>query len=213
MDRRLAAANNADWCDAVCRSHGIATVRGDTWWFSLTPSPTYYPDGVTLSPDAVDLPDVVAGRSPCSVKDSFAALDLAPYGFEVLFDARWIRHGPIEGALGGWRSIGTPEELTGWTSAHGDVPALGTALLGEADVRLLAAPGLRSGLVANRSHSVVGVSNVFGDATPWSDGAAAVGGCFPGLPLVGWEHGQGLEAALAAGWEDVGPLRVWLRGA
>ena len=34
MDRygRLAAANNAEWCDVVCRTHGLdPTVDGDAW--------------------------------------------------------------------------------------------------------------------------------------------------------------------------------------
>jgi hypothetical protein len=211
VDPRLTAAvrNNADWCDAVCRSHGIATARADGWWFSLSPSPTYYPDAVTLSTDALTLPEVLAGRSSCSVKDSFAALDLVPYGFEVLFDARWIHHEPVAGAAGGWRTVTTAEELTGWTAAHGDAPALGAELLDDPDVRLLSTADLRIGLVANRSRAVVGLSNVFGDAAAWTE-PAAVGDWFPGLPLVGWEHGEGLEAAASAGWDDVGRLRVWL---
>lgn len=214
MDDRalVAAANNADWCDSVCRSHGIATTRTEGWWFSLAPSPTYYPDAVTLSRDAVELPEIIAGRTPCSVKDSFAALDLVPYGFQLLFDARWIQHPPVAAAATGWRAITTGEDVERWKSAHGDAPAIGPALLDlDPDVRLLAASDLGSGLAANRSRAVVGVSNVFGATEAWTDGAAAVSGYFPGLPMVGWEHGQGLEAALAAGWDDVGPLRVWLR--
>jgi hypothetical protein len=30
----------------------------------------------------------------CSVKDSFASLDLTRHGFRVLFDAQWIVRGP-----------------------------------------------------------------------------------------------------------------------
>jgi len=36
---------------------------------------------------------------------------------------------------------------------------------------------------------------------------------FPGLPLVGYEHGVELAAAHHAGFKTVGSLRVWRRGA
>jgi hypothetical protein len=32
---------------------------------------------------------------------------------------------------------------------------------------------------------------------------------FPGLPLVGYEHGRDLAAAKLAGFETIGPLRIW----
>ncbi len=212
VDPRLAAAlNNADWGDAVCRSHGIATARADGWWFSRSPSPTYFPDAVTLRPDAVDLPEVLAGRASSSVKDSFAALDLVPYGFEVLFDARWIGHEPLAGPARGWQSVMTGAALERWQEAHWDAPALTARLLEDPDVRVLAAGELMAGLVASSSRTAVGVSNVFGGPAAWTGGAAAASSCFPGLPMVGWEHGADLEEALSAGWEDLGPLRVWRR--
>ena len=35
------------------------------------------------------------------------------------------------------------------------------------------------------------------------------GEIFPGFPLVGYERGYELTAAHQAGFETVGPLRVW----
>ena len=35
------------------------------------------------------------------------------------------------------------------------------------------------------------------------------GEIFSGLPLIGYEHGDGLAAAHRAGFETVDPLRVW----
>jgi hypothetical protein len=32
-----------------------------------------------------------------------------------------------------------------------------------------------------------------------------------GIPLVGWEAGAGVEAAVGAGCERIGPLTVWLK--
>jgi hypothetical protein len=45
----------------------------------------------------------------------------------------------------------------------------------------------------------------------WSDLAAAVGNLFERLPLVGYEHGEGLAHALAGGFEQIARLRVWLK--
>lgn len=42
------ARNNADWCDLVCRSHGIGTARDEAAWVALRRSPPFYPDAVTL---------------------------------------------------------------------------------------------------------------------------------------------------------------------
>jgi hypothetical protein len=43
-DALAAADNNARWCDAVCRSHGLATRFADDLWIALEGSPTFYPD-------------------------------------------------------------------------------------------------------------------------------------------------------------------------
>ncbi|MFI6147794.1 hypothetical protein [Streptomyces sp. NPDC051109] len=86
---RAAVRNNAEWCAAVS---GGGTFAAEAWT-SARRTPPYYPDGVTLAREA-SADALLAGMdtaSPgCSVKDSFAALDLAPAGFEVLFDAEWI---------------------------------------------------------------------------------------------------------------------------
>ncbi|WP_420714847.1 hypothetical protein [Streptomyces sp. WM6372] len=94
---RAAVRNNAEWCAAVS---GGGTFAADAWT-SARRTPPYYPDGVTLTRGA-SADELLAGMdtdSPgCSVKDSFAALDLAPAGFEVLFGAEWI-HRPGDAAV------------------------------------------------------------------------------------------------------------------
>jgi hypothetical protein len=53
-DRVLwAAANNARWCDLVCRSHGIPTAMHPGVWVALRRAPELYPDAVTLLPGVV----------------------------------------------------------------------------------------------------------------------------------------------------------------
>ena len=75
--------------------------------------------------------------------------------------------------------------------------------------------GLGAGAIANRTGSVVGVSNVFTTTIAlnevWADLPAAVGDVFPSTPLVGYERGDDLHAARDSGFAAIGPLRIWLR--
>ena len=88
-------------------------------------------------------------------------------------------------------------------------------LLTDLDVRVLAALVDHrpvAGAIAYRTGDVIGVSNVFlGRPQGWPEVMGAVATCFPGLPLVGWESGGLRSAAVAAGFDDLGPLRVLLR--
>jgi len=76
---------------------------------------------------------------------------------------------------------------------------------------------LVAGAVANRSESVVGISNVFavGDDLDgaWAGCLAAIARLYPGVPVVGYEHGEDLQVAARQGFTPIGPLRVWWRAA
>lgn len=233
--RLLAAAarNNADWCASVCRSHGIPNAVGPRAWCSARRTPPYYPDAVTLRPHAVpsDFLAKIDRTGPgCSVKDSFAAVDLAPYGFAELFTAQWIhRPAGIPTAAAPaprTRQVSTPAQLRDWQAAwHGGdgVPdVFRPALLDDPSVLVLAfsdhTEGLRGGAVLNRTTEVVGVSNLFAVddkdiSAVWTSAITAAADRLPGLPLVGYEHGDGLPPALATGFAALGPLRVWAREA
>ena len=50
-----------------------------------------------------------------------------------------------------------------------------------------------------------------GHRLDWSELVAAVSALFPHRPIVGYEQGEALEAAVLAGFEPVGGLRVWVR--
>jgi hypothetical protein len=218
----VAARNNAEWCDLVCRGHGLTTQLDARLWVARRRSPPGYPDAVTLLPD-VTIDEVLSGidtSDGCSVKDSFAALDLRPAGFRVLFEAEWI-HGPPppDPALPEtWRLVGTPDELRVWAAAHGGGDVFVPQLLRDPRVAILAGHAGRtmvSGAIGSVGASVVGVSNVFTSAADpvelWRDAPRAIAYRFPGLPLVGYEAGTGLEAALRNGFAAVGPLRVWVK--
>ncbi|MCY0936262.1 hypothetical protein [Streptomyces sp. H34-S4] len=230
-----AAYNNAVWCDAICRDGGFTGQA----WISPRPTPLYYPDAVTLTRDT-DAAALIAGIDTAapraSVKDSFAVLDLAPAGFEVLFDAQWI-HRPA-GAPGAtpaleWSRITAAAELEAWETAWdgeestglfhpGLLPAAGedAAEPGDAgDIALLAgrdAEGrILAGAAANRTGEVVGISNVFSaDGTPddeaWTGALTLTAALWPGLPAVGYESGDDLAVALRHGFTAIGPLRIWV---
>ena len=88
MDARVlaAAANNARWCDLVCRSHALPTVLSGERWLAPAGSPRFYPDAVTLAP-GLPADAVLRGidsRPGSSVKDSFADVELGDDGFAVL---------------------------------------------------------------------------------------------------------------------------------
>ena len=89
-----AAANNAAWCDLVARTHGSQTAFGADAWTSASRTPPLYPDAVTLGrkADGRDVLSRVDASPGCSVKDSFASLDLSEDGFHVLLDGLWIVH-------------------------------------------------------------------------------------------------------------------------
>ncbi|WP_042421836.1 hypothetical protein [Streptacidiphilus anmyonensis] len=221
---RAATRNNADWCEAMCRAHGLRGEFRSDAWTSPVRTPPYYPDAVTLSEhaDAAEVLGRVDRRSPgASVKDSFARLDLRPHGFEPLFDAEWIARDPQPvgrpaGPSADWRRVRDAAGLEQWEQAwNGGARGLFVpSLLDDPSVLVLAAPQFAAGAVLSLGAGVVGVSNLFcGDRDPdraWRDCLTAAAVYCPGLPVVGYEHGPDLDAAASVGFARLGALRVWL---
>lgn len=221
-----AAHNNAVWCAAVSRDGGFTAGA----WTSPRRTPPYYPDAVTLTRDA-DAAALVAaidtGAPHASVKDSFAALDLAPAGFEVLFDAQWIHRPagapPAAPALA-WSRVADAAELEAWETAWDGEESTGLfhpALLTDHAGEIAffagrdAAGRILAGAAANRSGEVVGLSNVFTadgarDDEAWTGALAGVASLWPGLAVVGYESGDDLDAALRHGFAAIGPLLIWI---
>ncbi|MFF3209969.1 hypothetical protein ACFYYB_04855 [Streptomyces sp. NPDC002886] len=226
---RAAAYNNAAWCAAVCRDGGFT----DRAWSSPRRTPLYYPDAVTLTRDtdtAALLAGIDTGAPGASVKDSFAVLDLAPAGFEVLFGAEWI-HRPASAPAAApaleWSRISGPAELEAWETAWDGEESTGLfhpGLLdaeaeGTEEIAFLAgrdAGGrILAGAAVNRTDRVVGISNVFSaDGTPddeaWTGALTLTASLWPGLAVVGYESGDDLDTAVRHGFTAIGPLRVWL---
>ncbi|WP_327366224.1 hypothetical protein [Streptomyces sp. NBC_01217] len=228
---RAAARNNAEWCAAMSRSHGLAGEFGAQDWTAPARTPLYYPDAVTLVPDAdsAALATRIDTTTPgASVKDSFADLDLSEAGFQVLFEAQWIHRPASAPAITSdlaWDVAGDPDTLRAWAHAwddgNGNADLFRPELLDDPATFVLAgqSPGGRviAGAVASHSDQVVGISNVFalegGPDAAWPVVLDAVHRLFPTLPVVGYEHGgDDLAAAVRHGFEPVGPLRIWLHG-
>jgi hypothetical protein len=226
---RLAALNNAEWCDTVARTHGLTGAFGDGLWSSAERTPDLYPDAVTLRPGvpASAVLAAVDATDGCSVKDGFADLALGDHGFGLLLAGRWI------GRLPGHATPPPPPpaRLT-WSPARSvqDVAEFGDAwgrggphpfrpaLLEDRRATLLTgrlAGTVVAGAALNDTGPVTGVSNVFGaDADPaelWAELDAALTAHLGGRPLVGWASVQDLREPLTRGFSDLGPLRVWLR--
>lgn len=147
---------------------------------SLRRAPLYYPDLVTLTRKNTVSLDRIDTSAGCSIKDSFASLELD--GFDVLFDADWI-----------W--LDAPEATA--TRVEWRV---------NADNKFESEAG---SFIPYASDGVVGITNVDGDI--WADIPPVIARFFPGMPLVGYEHGDDFVNAVDNGFAPIGRLRIWHR--
>ncbi len=175
--------------------------------------PRFYPNAVTLTQgesavaEQMTALSILAQSNPLgrwAVKDSFNSLDLGRVGFDVLFEANWIRNA---------MPVGEPASDIVWErGGKGPFP------FDDPDFAMFT--GRRGFLVVAggtlyRSDAVVGISNVVAEAADavavWRALSLLAVKTFPRLPLVGYESGGELQAALDAGFELGDPLRVWVK--
>ena len=224
----VTALNNAEWCAAVWRSHGLPVETAHGLWFCPRSTPQYYPNVVTVDrgADPVEQARFIielwrgAPDLDLSVKDSFACLELSGAGLKPLFDARWLWRDPSSGppvddGVLDWRKIEDEPGLAEWERAWrgGEVNAeriFRSHLLQGPQASVLAgcdaAGDIRAGGVAYEAAGVLGVTNVFGSRRRF---LSALGVLAPGMPVVAYEAGEDLTSAGRNGFETLGPLRVW----
>lgn len=225
----VAVINNALWCDAVCRSHGHPGAFSARLWINADHGLDLYPNAITLCPDvaAAEIAPVPDLSRRYAVKDSFAVLDLVPDGFKVLSGAEWIARTPEPARPRqpgmSWRTVTGAGELGQWEAAwaHGNTAGgqlFRPALLTDPRCAILACRrdgDLIAGIIAYTAAGVTGISNLFGPMAGagqlWASALQAVAALRPHLPIVGYEHGTDLAAARQAGYQTLGPLRVWAR--
>ena len=194
-------------------------------------APRYFPDAVTLDPaaDAGSILGRVDTSSPgCSIKDSFAVLDLSPFGFNVMREAEWIYREARSARTTGprdmrWSAVDAADELVAWETAwDGDGPPGGLfrpALLRDPSVTILAGyvdGSIAAGAIANRTgHELVGLSNVFTTDDDldgaWRGSLDYLVAALPGLAVVGYASGADLSVTRRRGFQSLGPLRIWLK--
>jgi hypothetical protein len=148
-------------------------------------------------------------------------MDLSGEGMRLLFSATWLYreggHDQQRTAPAGWAAVTSPEELAEWTGRHDTRDVLLPPLLQRAHFRILAKyvdDQIVAGAVARLGSGIVDVSNVYavpGQRLDWAELADSVGAYFPDRPLVGYERGEALDAAMDGGFIPTGELRVWVR--
>lgn len=227
---RIAARNNAVWCDAVCRARRGATAFVPGLWWQAAASPPYFPALVTLSAAVGEeglMPALQGRHDEFAIKDSFCRLDLHAHGFKKLFEARWLWRAPRPAARAAsrlrWTDVDTPALLERWAAAWWPEPGaalpdpavFGPALLDDPAVGLLAGfegERLVAGCAVTRSDDVAGLSCCFlpPEAGLREEMLDVVQARHPGRALVSYDQGEVLQALLGLGFEAVGPLQVWL---
>jgi len=221
-----AVANNASWCDAVCRSHGHPGTFSPRLWTSTRHRVRFYPNAITLAPEASarDVLALAPPAQPFAVKDSFARLDLALAGFRVIAEGSWIARDGLPGRPAdsqSWDEVTSPAALTSWQAAWAgggsiDGPVFLPDLLGDPRCTVLACrrgKAIIAGAIVYAADGAAGISNLFTAGLPperlWGGVQLAVAELHPRLPIVGYEDGASLEAARQAGFNALGALRIW----
>jgi hypothetical protein len=225
-----AARNNAEWCAAVWRSHGLPAEQTRGLWVCERETPQYYPNVVTVDLAAdprlqeTFIASVLSSHPSIdvSVKDSFASLDLRACGMAPLFDARWlVRPAQVEGAgdpTPQWRRIDDGPQLAAWEAAwrgadlHGARIFRQPLLLDPCAIVLGgfgAGDTIVAGGIAYDAAGALGITNVFGSKQQF---VRALDAMYPERDMVCYAAGDEVQSAVQLGFQVLGPLRVWTRG-
>jgi hypothetical protein len=176
---------------------------------------------MSVEPDATPeaFERAVADRDGWAFKDSFGTLEPTAPGVRLLFAATWIHASPSEGLpkpAGRWDRIRTDAELAVWNRHAGTESVILPGLLDRGGFAVLERrtdEGITAGAIARLGTGVVELSNVHGlhgAAVDWHELTLEVATLFPGRAQIGYESGADLAAAVSAGFEPVGELRVWV---
>ena len=213
----------------MCFAHGTVGRFLVHTWVNVEPVPRFYPNVVSLTTGAADIDEqrqivdmLLKSNLPgrWAVKDSFRTLDIARLGFDVLFEANWIRlpQSKPDSTVVGFPRSGALVSGLSWERAKPGGEAFPVALFSDENFAMFS--GSRNGAVVAggtlyRADGVVGISNVAADVDEapavWRDLAILAASTFPDMPLVGYESGDELKAAHKAGFEMGDPLRIWVK--
>ena len=226
MDDRLASAvaASAAWYAAIFKLHKVAFGQEAGLWAAQAPPPPLHSAVKTLRP-GIDTDRVLAALRRAGtggVADSFGDLPLDEANFTLLFESSWIFRRAATpstrapASTDQWTTVRTAAGLAAWTARHDTSDVLLPGVLDLPSMSILEhhdEAGAAMGAIAHRTGSVVSVSNVHatsGHRVDWRRLTDAVTALHPGYPIVGYERGPELEAAKDAGFDVVGPQRVWV---
>ncbi len=211
----------------MCFAHGTVGRFLVHTWVNAETVPRFYPNVVSLTTGAADIDEqrqivdmLLKSNLPgrWAVKDSFKTLDIARLGFDVLFEANWIRLLPSKPEVIGFPRSGALVSGLSWERAKPGGDAFPAALFSDENFAMFS--GSRNGAIVAggtlyNADGVVGISNVVADVDEapavWRDLAILAGSTFPSMPLVGYESGDELKAARQAGFELGDELRIWVK--
>ena len=216
-----AVENNVAWCQLVSTAFGKPSFTTDKVWGLHTTAPQYYPELITTSRTTIeeDIQEFMKLDHIDSVKDSYAKLQLEPFGFELLIEAEWIYHPSVNEQKPEsyqWRIVQTKKEFEQWTKTTGLENSIPVDILGNEGVKIFYrdSPTGFASFIANVAADAVGISNVFSSGMDnvelWRAIPQVVSTEYPGLPLVGYEEGDSLSDTRSSGWTSIGALRVWI---
>ncbi len=170
---------------------------------------------------------MIESTKPPVFKDSFSSVNGDALGYTVLFEAEWMWIEPTQTVTSlNWRRVMTDADLCGWERGWSMNDPGASAFPRQFPSSLLRNPNISfylafvgeeliAGCALNFTPPVVGLSNVFGPNFPldrlWMELFGFLTVQFPGIPVVGYENGEYLEAAIKAGAERIGRLKVWQR--
>lgn len=229
-----AAQNNADWCDIVCRTHGVPGEFLENVWINQKEVPSLlYPNAVTIKPlSDKTLNEVIQTIKNISletyaIKDSFNEIPADEMGYKILFEANWIMQDIEEltysDTTGDWRIIKDDQELQNWEHAWNnnqptDKRIFLPSILSVKDVFFLAKYNndqIIAGGIVNISRDVVGLSNVFTweavKSNVYSQLSIFIKEKISALPIVDYERDEALVRALEGGFKTIGRLKVLLK--
>jgi hypothetical protein len=224
-----AALNNAKWCAAVWRSHGLPVEQALSLWICERETPQYYPNVITVDLGADPrlqekfIADLLKSHPSLdvSVKDSFASLDLHTVGMTPLFDARWlVRPAGIEPTIDStlqWRRIDDEIQLAAWEAAWRTAGPRGPRifcppLLSDPCAIVLGGfdehDAILAGGIAYDAAGALGITNVFGSRRQFIQ---ALGSMRPESGMVCYAADNDIRSALQEGFQVLGALRIWVR--
>lgn len=219
-------ANNAAWIHEASSALGIKGEFTPSLWQNFHDMPPIFPNADTLGGTEAEqlsaiqaLVDKRSGKI-VAVKDAWARLDLAPLGFEPLFEATWLyREAVLIEKVAGIHveRVSTPEALRDFAiGCNGEELAdvYSPALLRPDIVWILAKEGetILGGITAFASNGLNGLNNLFAADKTIENALIREGiNAFPDLPACDYTGEENTSVYLDLGFERVGKLRVWLR--